>query len=97
MKNARSDNPYKDAIETYFGDDEPMLLNPTKPVYVPSQTDTYHLVTDYDTLDTLGFDKYGNSKLFHIIGHANNFIEPFTLIPGTTLRIPNLAEYQLKY
>jgi hypothetical protein len=83
MKNPRPDNPYKRALEEYYNDsDEPMLLNPEPVQYVPANNDIYHLVSEYETLDTLAFNYYGNSKYWWVIAHANNILNPFDLYPA---------------
>ena len=80
MKNARLDNPYRRAIEeSFINDPEPLLVNPPLPIYVSSPNDKYHLVAEYETLDTIAFTYYKNSKYFWVIAHANNFLNPFEL------------------
>lgn len=93
MEKLRIDNPYNRGTEIDFSDNEP-LLKPSNWVSIPAPDDNYHQVTDYDTLDTLAFEFYGNSKYFWILAIANNMINPFGLIAGTSIRIPNINTFR---
>lgn len=83
------DNPYARGFIVDYGDSTFTLE--TNPVTYPVEIgDEYYVVIEGDTLDTIAFEKYESSKLWHVIFDANGLINPFdTLELGRTLRIPN--------
>lgn len=63
-------------------------------VYQKSAEDKFHIVVDGETLDSIAFKYYKDSKLWWIIYDINLelIFEPFTLIKGITLIIPYLPK-----
>lgn len=50
----------------------------------------YHVVTEAerDRIDKVAYKYYGNVNYWWVIAEANNMIDPFTLVPDTTIFIP---------
>lgn len=96
MEKLRIDNPYAGGTIIEFDDGE--LYQRAKEIpYKIDNTEIAHIVSEYDSLDTIAFHYYGNSKLFWVIAIANGIIDPFTLIAGTSILIPNWQNFQSKY
>lgn len=64
-----------------------------------SDTDvTYHIVTEQDEnrLDKISEQYYDDSSYWWLIAMANNIIDPFIVVKGTTLKIPTVNSFFLK-
>lgn len=57
-----------------------------------SDGDVYHIVTkqEENRLDMISNNYYGTPEYWWILAIANNFIDPFVLTSGTSVRIPPL-------
>lgn len=94
--NLRIDNPYITGRIVDFGDSSPIITRKSID-YEKLPNDELHVVTFYDTLDTLAGKKYGNSKLWWIIGDANKLISPFDLEVGKVIILPDWQTIQALY
>lgn len=86
----RRDNPYRTAnvIEYDEGD---LSLERFRILYRPSNNDKLHTVIYGDTLWSLAFDYYKNSKLWWVIADVNPSIEhPMILTTNTNIIIPDI-------
>ena len=86
--------PYGNGIIIDFGDGT-LSLQMTGFVYTPTLRDPYYTLVDGDTLSNLANDNYGDSKWWFVLAIANNIINPFLLITGTTIVIPDLEVVKL--
>ena len=59
-------------------------------VYMRPRNFKIHTVREGDTLQSIAFYHYKNSKEWEKIARANDFIDPFTLTIGSNLIIPKL-------
>lgn len=85
----RTNNPY--SVGTVFVFPEGDVLLDRDPIEIPkSIQDRYYTVVDGDTIGTLAFQAYGNSKEWWVIADVNGIHWPFELIVGTTLLIPDI-------
>lgn len=83
---------------TVYVDDKTLVYDLfVKPVIDTSNADIYHTVEvqQQDRLDILAQIYYGDPSLWWMIAVANNMIDPFVLVPGTTVRIPSISTYYL--
>ncbi len=55
----------------------------------------YHIVTkrEANRLDIIADKYYGNPQYWWMIAMANNIIDPFILVEGTTILIPNVDAF----
>jgi nucleoid-associated protein YgaU len=60
------------------------------PNYPTSTEDEIHTVIQDDTLTQIAFKYYGEPVLWYHIADVNNIFNPFDLVVGSSLRIPNL-------
>lgn len=51
-----------------------------------------HVVKDGDSLPSLAFQTYGEARYWRALARANDIDDPLRLRPGTSLRLPTLAE-----
>jgi nucleoid-associated protein YgaU len=98
MSKLRNDNPYFGGKVIDFGDNE-QILTPQSIKYTPQLDDTYLTLSEGDTLSNIAYEKYGNSKQWHIIYNANrlSILDPFEIPIGVTIIIPNLTTYKSIY
>lgn len=94
----RTDNPYRGSRLINFIDNEP-ILSKNLPDYKPNSTDTYLTISEGESLSDIAYEKYGNSKEWFVIYLANLelILDPFILIPGITIIIPNLLNFKARY
>lgn len=85
----RLNNPWTFGSITTFDDGSESLDRP-RLKHVPSVKDKYHLVTDFDDLQSLAFKYYGDSKFYFIIKDVNNLDNFFVLNVGKSLIIPDI-------
>ena len=85
----RRDNPYSTGKVFKFKDETRALLRVRLDI-PESPKDRVHVLVEGETLDTLAFKFYKNSKLWWIIADYNNILDPFDLTPYTTLDIPDM-------
>ena len=95
---AKIDNAYNGALVlSYIGGDQ--TINREKTIYnKKSPGDRVHTIMDGDRLDMLAYRYYRDSKKWWIIADANDvgdtLINPFILVTGSTLIIPNLEQFE---
>ena len=83
------DNPYdRGTLLNYLEGDQSIERKPV--LYKPSTGDKFHIIKDTDQLDGIAFKYYNNSKLWWLIADVNLIFNPFELITGNKLIIPNL-------
>jgi len=67
------------------------LLKRNKVIYLgKNPNDKIHNIVQEEKLWNISFKYYGNSKWWHIIADVNNIENPFELIIGDSLLIPDL-------
>lgn len=88
-KTTRIDNPYTTGYIVNYKEGDQSLERFTLN-YQPAKDDILHPVTDSDTLGSLAYDYYGNSKYWWIIADINKIFNPFELTVNSNLIIPNL-------
>lgn len=59
--------------------------------YVPNVDDQLHIVMDSDSVWSLAYQYYGNSKYYWIIVDMNNLENAFSLVTGQVLVIPDIV------
>lgn len=90
----RKDNPYSIGYVSEFPDGS-LVLDRPRLNYVKSPLDELHVVTVWDTLWNLAYDKYGNSRFYWILQDVNKIESAFDLLPvGSTIIIPDLQQYE---
>ena len=67
----------------------------TRISYEEDENITYHTVTilEQNRIDKISNLVYGTTKYWWLIALANNIIDPFIIIPGTTLKIPTITSF----
>lgn len=75
-------------INISFGDNEPILIRPIKDTPVVNYVQ--YTVKEGDRLDTIAYNKLGNSLQWEKIAQLNSITNPFDLTIGQTLLIPFL-------
>ena len=85
----RIDNPYSTGSVFTF-DEGDSVLDEGDFDYVKSTRDRYFTVVQGDTLWSISFEAYGNSKWYHAIQKANGIDEAYSLEIGTSLLIPDI-------
>jgi nucleoid-associated protein YgaU len=85
-----NDDLYSNGYYVQF-DDGTKLLKRDKIVFPNSQTNNYRPIQGGETLSSISFDEYSNSKLWWNIADNNNIFNPFDIQPGTGLNIPNIS------
>lgn len=89
----RTNNPY--SIGVIFSYDEGDFSLEREPINPPKSIgDQYHPVVDGDTLSTLAYKYYQDSKYWWVIADVNVLDWTFELEVGTILMIPDI--YQIK-
>lgn len=79
-------------LRRLVNDSEEQYVETAEPVNVPkSADDTFHIVTekDYNRLDLVSWQYYGNPLLWWVIAEASDIRDPFNVPRDTVLRIPN--------
>lgn len=68
-----------------------------KPEIGESSADIYHVVENSQEgrLDVLAQKYYNNPSLWWMIAIANDIVDPFVLVSGTTVRIPSISTYYM--
>lgn len=87
----RVNNPYSIGEIIQFTD-SPSLLSREPLNYIKSPNDRYFTVVMGDSLSSISFQAYGDSKYWWVIYDVNNLLFPFDLTPGSTLVIPDLED-----
>lgn len=83
------DNPFSTGVIVEY-DDGTLSLESNNITIEPSSGDLTHEVIQGDTWSNIAYDKYSNSKLWHIITSNNPEYDSLDdPIPGTLLRIPD--------
>lgn len=98
--------PEKDSNSRYYhtsfvkNDENIILLNLFRTVDYTNDTENlqYHIVkpTEANRIDKIAHDYYGDSSFWWLIAIANNMINPFVLVPGTTIKVPLTQTYIAK-
>lgn len=83
-------NPYVNGFVYQFTNGDTRLLKDPL-IYQPSSGDKYHTITEDETLSSLAYEYYGDSKYYHIIAEVNNITFPLDLTIGTVIIIPDLT------
>jgi Uncharacterized protein containing LysM domain len=90
----RTNNPY--SIGNIFSFSEGDFALEREPIVIErSIRDRYHTVVEGDTLSTIAFDKYNDSKEWWVIADVNNLDWTFQLEVGTVLLIPDLNRVKI--
>lgn len=89
MSNLRQNNPYITGYIINYPEGD-QSLERFKIKYNPSVKDKLHTVTDFDTLWSLSYDNYGDSKWWWVIADVNNIDHPCILQVNTNIIIPDL-------
>lgn len=84
----RKDNPYALGSILRFSTTPPVLDRDVL-VYQTSTEDKFHEMVEGETLDTLAYKYYKNSKYWWVIADANQIENPLDLQGLTSLLIPN--------
>jgi nucleoid-associated protein YgaU len=91
-----ADSPYAEGELIDYEDGTYTLERDTNSIIEQQPGDLIYTIVYGDNLSNLAGANYGTSKLWHIIARANpDLVDFFTLVPGTDIRIPNPANYQL--
>lgn len=53
-----------------------------------SDNDGIHTFRDYDSLESIAYEYYGQERLWYIIAMANDIIDPWDISSGDILIIP---------
>lgn len=90
----RINNPF--SIGNIFIFDEGDYILDRESIQVEkSIRDRYHTIIDDETLGTIAFNFYGNSKWWWVIADVNNISWPFKLETGLTILIPDINKVNL--
>lgn len=89
----------KDALSRYSSlrhiiDSDSTVYTESQNTYIiPDRNCTYHQVEigEEGRLDIIADIHYGDPALYWVIALANNIIDPFIIIPGTVLKIPQFT------
>tara|TARA_R110000772_G_scaffold135247_3_gene243904 strand:- start:1111 stop:1410 length:300 start_codon:yes stop_codon:yes gene_type:complete len=95
---AKIDNSYNGSlILTYTNGDKTIFRNKTS-YRTNAPGDKIHTIKDGERLDTIAYLYYGESKHWWILADANDIkdtlINPFVLITGQELLIPDLDTFE---
>lgn len=90
----RENNPYSTGLIFQYPEGD-FLLERTPMPYVKSPNDRYFTVIQGDSLQSISFQAYGNSKWWWVIRDINDVTDPFDLTVGTSLLIPDLNFIQI--
>ena len=62
---------------------------------VESEEDMYHVVQvgEANRLDLIAYQYYNDARYWWLLASANNMIDPFVLVVGSTIRVPSLNSY----
>jgi len=85
----RRNNPYSLGAIVNYEDNTSSLQRP-RINYIPNLEDKYHTITEEDTWDILAFKFYGDSKYWWILVDANDIFNPFEMVVGEVIVIPNI-------
>ncbi len=93
----RSDNPFgtPNSRVINYGDSL-STLNRRKLKYKGTEDDTYHLVTEFDTIWSIATKYFGDNHLYWTIMDINGLENCFELPVGTTILIPDLVKLKLQ-
>ncbi len=61
-------------------------------IYEIKNSDEFHIVKDEDDITQLAFKYYGDPTQWFHIADANKLLNPFELVTGSSLHIPNIEE-----
>lgn len=89
--NLRINNPYARGSIYRFSNGEKFFRR-TPIEYTRGPSDILHLVTNYDTLSSLSYSYFGDSKYWWVIAEVNSIHDPFDLQTdylGKTIVIPD--------
>lgn len=85
----RTNNPFITGYLNEFSDNTPLLLR-KQLEYVPSPKDQFYVIQMGLDLTDIAYRFYGDSKYWFVLVDINNIINPFELVVGDTLIIPDL-------
>lgn len=97
--NLRTDNPFATSGSRIINYPEGLSTLNRKPLeYIASEDDIYHLVTDFDTLNSIAAKYYGDDKLYWVVQDINKLENSWELshLLGKTLLIPDLDKLKLQ-
>lgn len=83
-------NPYSTASIISFADGSQSLQRPKLEYNPAANQDVTHTVKEEDTLWLLANFYYGDDKWWYVIFDVNNIYNPFDLMVGSDLVIPDL-------
>lgn len=86
-----SDGPYEDSYGVIY-DNGDVSLERVPYQYSSSPQDTVHTVMDGETLWNIALQEYGDSRLYYLIGDANDIVDPLGLTIGQQLVIPPMNQ-----
>lgn len=93
----RSDTRYLYTPKVYDTNKKTIYSLFVKHGFVNTNDSIYHIVrgSEDNRLDLIANKYYSNPQYWWMIAMANNIIDPFVLVPGTTIIVPNIdAFYQ---
>ena len=89
----RENNPY--SYGTLFNFDEgDSLLEMDDLVFKKTEADRYFTVEYGDDLWSIAAEAYGNSKWYWVLWFANNLDNPYDILIGSTLYVPDLETFK---
>lgn len=87
----RVNNPYSNGEIFVFNEGDSVMDGNTID-YIKSIKDRYFTVEQGDSLWSISFEAYGDSKYYWVIAQANNIDESYRLDIGQSLLIPDLEK-----
>lgn len=71
---------------------DPLAGNPLGPDILDGVETVDHIWQAGDRFDNLAYQYYGDQDYWWVIALANRVIDPFSVTPGTRLRVPTAAK-----
>ena len=91
MFGLRQDNPYSIGYVINY-EDGTNSLERFRIKYTKSVGDRFHIVTEADSMWSLAYDYYGNSKYYWVIQDVNDLENAWSLVVGDAVIIPDLVK-----
>lgn len=90
----RINNPYSTGYIFVFPEGDSLLQRDPIPIN-HSVNDQYYIFIEGDTLESIAFNKYGDSKYWWIIYDVNDIDFPLQIPIGTVLLIPDINQINI--
>jgi len=87
----RINNPYSNG-EVFVFNEGDAVLDGRVITYVKSIKDRYFTVAQGDSLSSISFEAYGDSKYYWVIAQANGIDEAYEVTIGQSLLIPDIEK-----